>query len=106
VDVENMSNGSTVEALWALGALEPKKRLKRPDLRVGLWWKRCRKHPPRGAVLCHLFTGTEIYAVRNCGVINRGNFGGTVNTKQFHSLCSGPLKISPSSMPHSYYLPP
>jgi hypothetical protein len=31
VDVENVSNDSTVETLWALGALEPKKRLKRPD---------------------------------------------------------------------------
>jgi hypothetical protein len=47
VDVENVSNGSTVEALWALGALEPKKRLKRPDVRVGVWWKGCRKQPPK-----------------------------------------------------------
>jgi hypothetical protein len=31
----------TVEALWALGALEPKKGLKRPDVRVGVWWKGC-----------------------------------------------------------------
>jgi hypothetical protein len=36
VDVENVSNGSTVEALWALGALEPKKRLKRPDGGLGV----------------------------------------------------------------------
>jgi hypothetical protein len=39
VDVENVSKRSALEALWALGALEPKKRLKRPDARVGLWWK-------------------------------------------------------------------
>jgi hypothetical protein len=35
VDVENVSNGSAVEALWALGALEPKKWLKRPDGGLG-----------------------------------------------------------------------
>jgi hypothetical protein len=64
VDVENMSNGSTVEALWALSALEPKKRLKRPDLRVGLWWKGCRKQPPRGARFLPPFHKycTEAYA--------------------------------------------
>jgi hypothetical protein len=38
---------STVEALWALGAPEPKKRLKRPDVRVGLWWKGCRRQLPK-----------------------------------------------------------
>jgi hypothetical protein len=27
--------------------LEPKKRLKRPDARVGVWWKGCRKRPPK-----------------------------------------------------------
>jgi hypothetical protein len=27
----DVSNGSAVEALWALGAPEPKERLKRPD---------------------------------------------------------------------------
>jgi hypothetical protein len=63
VDVENVSNDSTVEALWALGALEPKKWLKRPDVRVGVWWKGCRKQPPKGAVFCHIFTGTETCAV-------------------------------------------
>jgi hypothetical protein len=47
VDLENVSNGSAVEALWALGALEPKKRLKRPDGRVGVWWKGCRKQLPK-----------------------------------------------------------
>ena len=49
VDVENMSNGSAVEALWALGAPEPKKRLKRPDARVGVWWKGCRKQLPKAS---------------------------------------------------------
>jgi hypothetical protein len=44
VDVENVSNDSTVETLWAL---EPKKRLKRPDGGLGV-----------------LFTGTETYAVK------------------------------------------
>jgi hypothetical protein len=38
---------SALEALWALGALEPKKRLKRPDTRVGVWWKGCQKQPPK-----------------------------------------------------------
>src|SRR5438045_8804893 len=32
---------SAMEALWALGAPEPKKRLKRPDARVGMWWNGC-----------------------------------------------------------------
>ena len=41
VDVENVS----MEPLWALGALE--KGLKRPDVRVGVWWKGCRKQPPK-----------------------------------------------------------
>ena len=26
-----------------------------------LWWKGCRKQPPRAAVFCQLFTGTETY---------------------------------------------
>jgi hypothetical protein len=43
VDVENVSNGSAVEALWALGAPGPKKGLKRPDARVGVRWKGFRK---------------------------------------------------------------
>jgi hypothetical protein len=30
-DLENVSNGSVVEALWAFGPPEPKKRLKQPD---------------------------------------------------------------------------
>jgi hypothetical protein len=47
VNLENVSNGSAVEALWALNALEPKKRLKRPDGRVGVWWKGCRKQLPK-----------------------------------------------------------
>ena len=40
-----------MEALWALGASELKKRLKRPDAPVGVWWKGRRFLPP--------FTGTE-----------------------------------------------
>jgi hypothetical protein len=46
VDVENVSNGSTVEALWALGALEPKKRLKRPDGGLGFGGKGAENTPP------------------------------------------------------------
>jgi hypothetical protein len=30
-------------------ALEPKKRLKRPDVRVGLWWKGCRRQLPKAS---------------------------------------------------------
>jgi hypothetical protein len=33
---KNVSNGSALEAPWALGALEPKKRLKRPDVLFGI----------------------------------------------------------------------
>ena len=44
VDLENVSNGSAVEAL---GALEPKKWVKRPDVRVGVWWNGCRKQLPK-----------------------------------------------------------
>jgi hypothetical protein len=47
VDVENVSNDSTVETLWALGALEPKKRLKRPDARVGCGGKGAENSPPK-----------------------------------------------------------
>jgi hypothetical protein len=47
MDLENVSNASAVETLWALGALEPKKRLKRPDGRIGVWWKGCRKQLPK-----------------------------------------------------------
>ena len=35
---------------------KPEKRLKRPDARVGLWWKRVPKTAPQSAVFCHLFT--------------------------------------------------
>jgi hypothetical protein len=45
VDLENVSIGSGVEALWALGAPEPKKGLKR----VGVWWKGCRKQLPKAS---------------------------------------------------------
>ena len=58
VDVEKREQRSALEAPWALGALEPKKGLKRPNARVGLWWKGCRKQPPRAAVFCHLFADT------------------------------------------------
>jgi hypothetical protein len=47
---------------WVLGALEPKKGLKRPR-RAGLGVvERVPKTAPKGAVFCHLFTGTETYA--------------------------------------------
>ena len=48
VDVENVS----MEALWALGALE--KGLKRPDVRVGVLWKGCRKQPPKAPFFCRI----------------------------------------------------
>ena len=47
VDAENVSNGSTVEALWALGALEPKKMVKAARRAGWVWWKGCRKQPPK-----------------------------------------------------------
>jgi hypothetical protein len=47
VDVENVSNDSTVETLWALGALEPKKWLKRPDAWVGCGGKGAENSPQR-----------------------------------------------------------
>jgi hypothetical protein len=59
-DVENVSNVSTVEALWALGALEPKKGLKRPDVWVGVCGKGAEDSPQRRR-FCHVFTGTETY---------------------------------------------
>ena len=43
VDLENVSNGSAVEALWALGALKPKKKVKAVP-----------KTAPKGAVFCRL----------------------------------------------------
>jgi hypothetical protein len=45
VDVENVSNGFCDGG--SLGAPEPLKRLKRPDARVGVWWKGCRKQLPK-----------------------------------------------------------
>jgi hypothetical protein len=62
VDVENVSHQkSVVEALWALGAPGPKKRLKR-SRRAG-WGvvERVLKTAPKGVVFCRLFTGTETY---------------------------------------------
>jgi hypothetical protein len=59
---ENVSNGLRWGLSGALGALEPKKKVKAARRRVGLWWKGCRKQPPRAAVFCHLTTGTETYA--------------------------------------------
>jgi hypothetical protein len=52
-----------VEALWALGAPEPKKKVKAAR-RAG-WGvvERVSKTAPKGAVFCRLFTGTETYAV-------------------------------------------
>ena len=47
VDIENVNNGFAVEALWALSAPEPKKRLKRPDARVWGRWKGYRKQVPK-----------------------------------------------------------
>ena len=47
VEVENVSNDSTVETLWALGALEPKKWLKRPDAWVGCGGKGAENSPQR-----------------------------------------------------------
>jgi hypothetical protein len=54
---------SAVEALWALGAPEPKKRVKAARRRVRVWWKGCRNQLPKGVVFCRLFTGTETYVV-------------------------------------------
>jgi hypothetical protein len=53
VDVENVSNGYAVEALWAL---EPKKRLKRPDGGLGCGGKGAENSLPKAPVFC---TGTE-----------------------------------------------
>jgi hypothetical protein len=58
VDGENVSNGSAVEALWALGASGPKKRLKRPDAAGWGVVERVPKTAPKGAVFCRFFTGT------------------------------------------------
>jgi hypothetical protein len=76
VNVENVSNGSMVEALWALGALEPKAARRR----VGVWWKGCRKQTPKGTVFCHLFTDTETYqvimAMETTGLVQDGIHNG------------------------------
>jgi hypothetical protein len=53
VDVEKREHQSALEALWALGALEPKKRLSGQTRGLGLWWKGCRKLAPRAAVFWH-----------------------------------------------------
>ena len=47
VDIENVSNSSAEEALWALGAPEPKKRLKRPGGGLGSGGKGAEKQPPK-----------------------------------------------------------
>ena len=65
VDVENVSNGSAVEALWALGAPEPKKRLKRPDGGLGCGGRGAENSSLEGVVFCHLFTDTETYVVNS-----------------------------------------
>jgi hypothetical protein len=56
VDLENVSNGSAVEALWVLGAPEPKKWLKRPDGGFGKGGvlERVPKRAPKGVVFCRL----------------------------------------------------
>jgi hypothetical protein len=65
VDVENVNNGSIWRLSGRLARWSLKKGyLKRQDVRVGVWWKGCRKQPPKGAIFCHLFTGTETYPVR------------------------------------------
>jgi hypothetical protein len=53
---------SALEALWALGAPEPKKRLKRPDGGLDCGGKGA-ENSPKGAVFCRLTTGTETYWV-------------------------------------------
>jgi hypothetical protein len=67
VEVENVSNGSVVEALWALGAPGPKKRLERPE-RAG--WGAVERDPKtasKGAAFCRFFTG-----IRNIAKSFRG----------------------------------
>ena len=57
VDVEKVSNSSAVEALWALGAPGPKKRLKRPDSELGLGGKGAENGPPGPPFSATFFTG-------------------------------------------------
>ena len=46
-DVENVSNGSAVEALWALGALEPKNGLSGQTRGLGGGGKGAENSPPK-----------------------------------------------------------
>jgi hypothetical protein len=55
---------SALEALWALGALEPKKWLKLSDGGLGSGAKVAEKQAPRAAVFCHLFTGNPPHMKR------------------------------------------
>jgi hypothetical protein len=68
VDVEQQS---ALEALWALGALEPKKGLKRPDARVWGVVEREPKTAPKRRRFLPLFTGTETYAVEISSITRR-----------------------------------
>jgi hypothetical protein len=54
-----VSNGSVVEALWALGA-RAQKMLKRPDARVGVRWKGTRKQLPKALLSAAFSQVSEI----------------------------------------------
>jgi hypothetical protein len=54
-----------LEAPWALGALAPKKRLKRPDGGLGFGGKGAENSPPGPPFSVTFPKGTETYAVYN-----------------------------------------
>ena len=58
-DLENVSNGSVVEALWAFGPPEPKKRLSSQTVGSSVV-ERVPKTAPKGVVFCHLFRGLRV----------------------------------------------
>jgi hypothetical protein len=86
VDVENMSNG-LVEALWALGAPEPKKWLKRLDNGLGCGGKRAENSD--GAVFCRFFTQTYSARLHSRGI--------TLTLRFRTPSCPAPVRRSKAS---------
>jgi hypothetical protein len=76
----NVTNGSAVEAL---GAPEPKKRVKAARRRVGVWWKGCRKQVPKAP-----FRYRDL-----CGIASRDDSRGHNLGVQLHNNVTLPLRL-------------
>jgi hypothetical protein len=67
VDLENVSNGSAVEALWALGAPEPK-RLKRPDGGLGCGGRGAKNSSQRRRFLPPFHRYLDLSGINRCSL--------------------------------------